>query len=201
MSNKRGDSRSVPGVTGAATPGGNRRRARAPRRETLECAGLTALFVFPPKASRSPAPKRRQAVALQRTPRAGEDHPYSGCAAGPEARLTLKNVRRITLRVSREANFTDVFWREGGERGDGASTLWNEEVSGCLCLTPSAPSASSAVNFFWIGVGLFLGGGSRGRSPSRGCEVEQGHSVAGGIRRVLVPSGRESLIPSRVLVG
>jgi hypothetical protein len=37
------------GVTGSAEPGGNRLRARAPRREILECAGLTALFLFPPK--------------------------------------------------------------------------------------------------------------------------------------------------------
>jgi hypothetical protein len=86
-------------------------------------------------------------------------------------RLILKNVRRITLRVSREANFSDLFRREGGERGDGASTFWNEEVSGCLCLTPSAPSA---VNFFRIGVGLFFVGRLAGTLALQGAKLNRG---------------------------
>jgi hypothetical protein len=45
----------VPEVTGAAKPSGNGRTAYAPRPETLECAGLTALFLFPPKQADRPS--------------------------------------------------------------------------------------------------------------------------------------------------
>jgi len=56
---------------GGSSGGGNWRRARAPRPKIFGVRRLDGAFSFPTKASRSPNPKRRQAAALQKAPRAG----------------------------------------------------------------------------------------------------------------------------------
>jgi hypothetical protein len=59
--------------SGASEPARWRVWSGSNRAETLECAGLTALFLFPAQRSRSPKPKRRSracGTALQNTQRA-----------------------------------------------------------------------------------------------------------------------------------